>query len=154
MRNVPFARQRRGMFGAALVGKDCAELPHYGRCKDLTPGARHRRHAGTPTAALLSQPPRPLRDRPWTRAGMGGRIASRLLLCYPFFLLDLQPSALPVRPWAGGGRHPSAFTPVPPWRHDDGCPLQEASPRGSPLTRGGPGAPPAALGIRRATVAP
>src|SRR5262249_60388583 len=111
MRNVPFARQRQGMLGAALVGKDCAELPHYGRCKDLTPGARHRRHAGTPTVALLSQPPRALRDSSWTRAGMGGRIAPRLLLCYSFFIMDLPPSTFPLRHRAHGGIHTYTYTP-------------------------------------------
>src|SRR5438093_6174579 len=36
-----------------------------------------------PTAALLAPPVRALGDIPWTRAGMGGRIAPQPLLCYP-----------------------------------------------------------------------
>src|SRR5262249_34564267 len=69
-----------------------------------------------PMVALLWPPARVLRDSLWTRAGMGGRIASRPPLCYPCH--SPGPAALhTIRAPAGGrGAHcPSASTPACTW---------------------------------------
>jgi hypothetical protein len=84
-----------------------------------------------PTAALRWPPARALRDSLWTRTGMGGRIASRPLLCYPY--LSPGPAALSTIRAPAGGRStlPLGLHPCVPLGYGQGCPVRATHHHGS-----------------------